>query len=559
MRKVLIVFLCLLLLGSVMFVGCSKTNESTTSPSLETTDEKDLGENEEDNTFVDGPLVPYEDTVVIEVAYELGANVMFAEGESIDNNFVTQMYKDYLNIEYKPKWIVDTSKAAEKMNTAIASNDLPDVFTANAQMLGRLIESEQVQVLNDVYENYATPEFKEIAEYQEKRGFLMGQVGTDYYAIPASNDFANNVAMYYIRSDWMEELGLEEPKTLDDVINIAKAFKEKNPGNVDESLLFPINMDKNFGDSAVTLKLFANPMGAYYDQWVLQDDDTLAYGSLLPEMRDTLLMLQQCYKDGLFDPEFAVKDSGKTAQDIAAGNVGIYPGVFWSALWPLAGSIDNVEGADWKPYPIPVNNSGVRQAQNTLCAYFGVAVREGYEHPEALVKSMNLWAEIFHYSLSEEAHKTLSQEKYLPVVDNWHVGALPVFFAHPEKNLKLSANFIDIWNAQDPSLALTPEAANRWDIIQAGGSGGWAHLKFLTEAEPVLNDYDEYVYEEFVGAPTETMLLMKPNLDKMQYETFVKIIMGDPIENFDKYVEDWYNQGGQQITDEVNAWYKTVK
>ncbi len=559
MKRALVVFLCLLLLGSVVFTGCSKTNEPVVSSDPQTTESKDLEASKEDDTFVDGPLTPYEETVVVEVAYELGANVMFAEGESIDDNFVTQMYLDHLNIDYEPKWIVDTSKAGEKMNTAIASDDLPDIFKADAQMLGRLIESDQVQVLNDVYENYATPQLREIVDYQEKRGFLMGQVGEDYYAIPASNDFANNVAMYYVRSDWMEELNLEAPKTLEDVINIAKAFKEKNPGNVDQSQLFPINMDKNFGDNAVTLKMFANPMGAYYDQWVLQDDGTLAYGSLLPEMRETLLTLQQCYKDDLFDPEFAVKDSGKTAQYIAAGNVGIYPGVFWSALWPLAGSIDNVEGADWTPYPIPMNDEGVRQAQNTLCAYFGIAVRKGYEHPEVAVKSMNLWAEIFHYSLSEEAHETLSQEKYLPVVDNWHVAALPVFFAHPEKNLKLSANFIDIWNAQDPSLALTSEAKNRWDIIQAGGSGGWAHLKFLTEAEPVLNDYDEYVYEEFVGAPTETMLLMKPNLDKMQYEVFVKIIMGDPIEKFDQFVDDWYKQGGQKITEEVNAWYNTVK
>lgn len=49
-------------------------------------------------------------------------------------------------------------------------------------------------------------------------------------------------------------------------------------------------------------------------------------------------------------------------------------------------------------------------------------------------------------------------------------------------------------------------------------------------------------------------------LEKMQNEVFTKIIMNVGTgEDFDKFVEDWYALGGEQITQEVNDWYQTTK
>ena len=46
----------------------------------------------------------------------------------------------------------------------------------------------------------------------------------------------------------------------------------------------------------------------------------------------------------------------------------------------------------------------------------------------------------------------------------------------------------------------------------------------------------------------------------MEKQTYTNIIYGnEPIEAFDTFVEEWKAQGGDQITEEVNAWYETVK
>lgn len=44
------------------------------------------------------------------------------------------------------------------------------------------------------------------------------------------------------------------------------------------------------------------------------------------------------------------------------------------------------------------------------------------------------------------------------------------------------------------------------------------------------------------------------NLQKLEEETFAKIILGQaPIDEFDNFVEKWYNEGGSEILEEITA------
>jgi putative aldouronate transport system substrate-binding protein len=51
---------------------------------------------------------------------------------------------------------------------------------------------------------------------------------------------------------------------------------------------------------------------------------------------------------------------------------------------------------------------------------------------------------------------------------------------------------------------------------------------------------------------TEAMLKKGANLEKLENETFLKIITGtSPLEEFDKFVKTWKSIGGDEITKEV--------
>ena len=67
----------------------------------------------------------------------------------------------------------------------------------------------------------------------------------------------------------------------------------------------------------------------------------------------------------------------------------------------------------------------------------------------------------------------------------------------------------------------------------------------------ILNDKYIPVYNAYSGQ-TETMQAKWANLKKMEEETFAKIIMGKAdISEFDTFVENWKNQGGDQILKEI--------
>lgn len=68
----------------------------------------------------------------------------------------------------------------------------------------------------------------------------------------------------------------------------------------------------------------------------------------------------------------------------------------------------------------------------------------------------------------------------------------------------------------------------------------------------ILNDKYIPVYNAYSGQ-TETMQAKWANLKKMEEETFAKIIIGKvDISEFDTFVENWKNQGGDQILKEIN-------
>ena len=91
---------------------------------------------------------------------------------------------------------------------------------------------------------------------------------------------------------------------------------------------------------------------------------------------------------------------------------------------------------------------------------------------------------------------------------------------------------------------------------------GWEKTYGPDGAFAILDQYEkknQLLYEPFYGAPTETMIERQAILEDLKHDTFVNIILGSPIDEFDRFVEEWHRLGGEKITEEVNRWYAAVK
>lgn len=529
----------------VSSVACSKTTP-TPIPTLTPVPT-------EDPALKDGPMVKYPTPVELTVSNITSPSFKYIDGEDEDNNFHTRMNLEYLNIVYKTKWVVADTKLDEKINLSIASNDLPDAISVNASQLQSLIKNDQIQDMTKIWERYPTPELRANEEYQNKVGFVPSTKNGKIYGMPLTGDFGESIPILYVRKDWLAKVGLTAPKTIDELINVAKAFVNNDPDGNSKKDTYALALDMNLGRT--TMDSIAAAYKAYYKMWIKDSSGKIIYGSVQPEMKQALTTMQELYKMGAFDPEFAVKDNGKMAESITAGKIGIYYGIFSGPIDPIMQLRMKDPTIDWEVLSIPTAKAGETIVPPAKpFAQRWVVARKDYKNPEAIVKSMNLW-----YS-SQVMEQSKEYKEWLDINSpgGKYEGKLAAGYSKPYPFLRVDANInisdilLEVKKTGDKSK-LTPGGVTILSMIDKGDPLGWAFGKVFYESEVVLKGYKTLKYTDYFGAPTATMVSKSASLDKLEAETFIKIIMGAPISEFDDFVAKWHSLGGDQIAQEIEA------
>src|SRR5690606_22884146 len=115
-----------------------------------------------------------------------------------------------------------------------------------------------------------------------------------------------------------------------------------------------ISMDQTFG---LVMDAIGAAFKGYPKIWYEDSSGKLLYGSIQPEMKETLKVMNELYQLGAFNPEFAVNNSQKEQEEYVAGKVGIVFGPFHRP-GTLRNLYNNLPDAEWKAYPIFVNTDG---------------------------------------------------------------------------------------------------------------------------------------------------------------------------------------------------------
>lgn len=552
----------------------NNTSGNNTAQSENSTD----GNNEVD-AVEEGPVDPlgkYEPPISITTARFVKDGMEYPEGDSMDQNIWTRAYEDILGIKLTNEFISpDTPDVkSQKMSVTIASGELPDFIEVNPRELQMLVDANMIEDLTDEWDKYASPYLKEVRAANGKDyGMEAATFNGKLMAIPGTGGGGVDTAhMIWLRTDWLEKLKLESPKTMEDVIRIAEAFTKEDPdGNGEDDTFGMAFVGRNVYDGFAGIEGFMNGYHAYpyaksVSMWIKGDDGKLVYGGIQPEVKEALTKLNEMFENGLLDPEFAVKDGGPVSESVNSEKVGLYFGQYWNASWPLNDLRKKNPEADWKPYPL-VSVDGEPASpmlpSPTPTSYY--VVKKGYENPEAIIKMLNLYYEKI-YSENQEpdiyhTHKEMKdgEEKGYQV---FSLAAIRGGLA--DNNIQAHVQVTEALKNGDPS-GLKAEFQNYYDQIKAfreGASEGWWLERTFGEggAYSVIKHYRESVplmANEFYGAPTPTMSQVGSTLEEMEKEVFVRIIMGAaPLDDFDDYVQDWKNLGGDKITEEVNEWYQ---
>lgn len=482
---------------------------------------------------------------------------VFDEGDDIYNNPYTRMYEYELGVRYTYLWTSSGAQYSQKMNASIASGDLPDIMVLNPQQFDMLAESDMLYDLTDLYESMLRPEIK------ERFDSVPAQMANAMYdgklmAIPAIDSMVDQAPMMWIRYDWLEKLNLDVPKTMEQVYSVMQAFVENDPDGVGN--IVGMAMGKYVANRTQFTSILGFFAGyhAYPDGWVVADDGTLAYGAVQPQTKAALAVLAEMYKNGLLDTEFAVYDGNKMIESVVSGQAGI---VFNSMSSPISmKDLSTVHpDADWRAYPLPsVDGEPAKPMANATVNTF-IALNKNCKNPEAYFKMINLLdlrAEDRDLSVTPAGNQI------------WMYGPDIGRPISPTKNYECYEAIKDAFASGDAS-GLNAETLQYYDYIGKFREGdnsdnlAWAYDRVFGDFHSSFSVVDHYIENDLVitsafsGTFTETMIARNATLEDLRDEVFVKIIMGESsIDDFDTFVDNWYSQGGTDVTAEVNEWYQ---
>ncbi|RXZ80536.1 extracellular solute-binding protein [Paenibacillaceae bacterium] len=543
--------------------GNENIKEPDPNPGQQTDTGKEQGEappGEETDPY----LGKYDPPIEVTSVRIINDTFKFPEGQTIENNLWSQAIEEKLGIKIKYDWVVSGDQPGgqgeQKMNVSIASGDLPEFTPVNAKQLQQLQEAGELMDLTDVYEKHASPFLKQVLTQDGPDALASATFDGKLMAIPNTGSSMDSAAMIWIRKDWLDKLNIPEPTTMQDILAISEAFTTQDPDENGKADTYGIAMNKDLYGGFADITGFMNAHHAYPKHWIKADDGSLVYGSIQPEMKAGLAVLQDLYKKGQIDKEFGVKDTGKEAELTASGKIGISFGTMSNPLWPLVDTKKNNDSAEWQSYAVGSIDGAPTKLQVGFSTGQYFVVKKDSKHPEALLKMVNLFVETgWGETTTAENYATyftsggFERFKFAP------------FQAWPaRKNLDIHLNIAKALETGDAS-GLNPEETDNLAKVKGHLDGvnndalEWAYAQVFgpTGSFKVINQYvndGQLLMPGFYGAPTETMIDKDSNLQKREVETFTKIIMGDPIDNFDKFVEDWKKLGGDQITKEVNDW-----
>lgn len=476
--------------------------------------------------------------------------------QTYEDNVMMRYIEKVLNVKVQNEWVVDANSYDQKVALLLASGDIPDVMVVNdRKTLAQMVEADLVADLTEAFDKCLSPFLKE--QYASFGDNLLEEATFDgkLMAIPGTSiGGAHN--LIWIRQDWLEKVGMEPPKTIDDVIAIAKAFIEKDPGGNGEGKTVGITGKQKVAgqyNSMHGLDTIFSLYGAYPRHWIDDGNGGVIYGSVAPEMKTALAKLNEMYTEGILDPQFAMRQEADSHSLVVGGQCGIMFGPWWAAYDPLSNSVANDPSADWKPYLTPLDENGNLNVYTQDPVNKFLVVRKGYEHPEAIIKVLNCENDLYR-GTNEEAAALMREVNAKG--DDWGEPFV-LQIDYNDEVYRYYTKLMEAIEKEDPSV-LPENYVGAYNAYQANkanpgaDSAAWAEATARVDGQALTYTPQVVFHDDLFYGVTPTMEMKWATMEKFEDEALIQFIMGaKPLDEFDAYVTQWMALGGEEITAEV--------
>jgi len=241
-----------------------------------------------------------------------------------------QYIADQMNIDIE--WIVVAADGwNERINLTFAGNDLPDIIMKGGiPNLARIIEDGKLVCIDDLMAEYSTG-LKPLLEQYPGVDSTARAADGKLYTLPGINTLAANLTShhnFWINKEWLDRLGLEMPTTTDELLDVLRAFRDKDAdGDGDPTNEIPYAVEDSGAGHTAKPDIISGLFGVYrnlgYDNIQLRDGK-VSFLKTTDEWKMVLQYMNTMYKEKLLDNEVFTQTSDMSIGKISSGRVGVF-------------------------------------------------------------------------------------------------------------------------------------------------------------------------------------------------------------------------------------------
>ena len=498
------------------------------------------------------------------VTYTLGQmsganNSNLPEGNTYEDNAYTRYLKQILNIQNRNIYMESEDRYDDYVNVLVNDHTLPDVLVvSDREILNTLVENDLVEDLTDVYENCASARIK--AMYNSYGPQLLGAGTFDgkLMALPEAV-IDHGPCLLWMRKDWINQLGLDEPQTLEEAMEIIRVFQENRMGAEDGEDPVGLVCDTNFVSTTsqnYSVEPIFEKFYAYPRRWIQDENGEIVYGSLTEETKAAVAYLRELYAQGILDQNFALRAQNNIRDLVVQGKCGAFFGLWWAPNNPLMDVIESDPQADWEPYYLTAD---YQQKDNVYTSFQDnkyVVVRKGYEHPEIVMKIISVLFDFSRYEGAEGTDDAEEINSYFALNVDPTARPLVINVDYNEAIYNVTKDIRRVMAGTQKESNLTALEKSYYDacMMYADGTDAtvedWAAYKSRISAVGVLVDgHYKSVRRQYLAESDGEVPNMLATLEK---NAFIQMIVGEQsMDYFDTFVEEWYEQGGKELTEQI--------
>ena len=429
-------------------------------------------------------------------------------------------------------------------NLLLQEEELPNIiFGIHCNDADELYNDGLIYDLTDYLPEYA-PDFWEYINLPENAANKRAIANKDgrFLFIPFIRESGFNITFAgpVVRQDWLDELGLKSPVTLEDWEEVLIAFKE-NYGAVLSFAQKRFNLAGIAGGTGAFAALTLN----YY-----VEDGQVKCANAQEEWKDFLEVMHRWYEEGLIDADFATADDTAVRSRALNGETGVVV----TAMSQLTNFIADAEkegtGAQWKGLSYPRTEEGapttyIQTSSQTWSPYDGAMVTTSCSEEELIAA-----VEFLNYGFSEEG------------MVYWNFGEEGVSYEVTEDG---SYQFTELITGDERGIS---KALRDYTGMYSSGIGiQMADMvrakndKISAEAVEIWIENtvaEQYVCPPYSRTENEQTLYNDINTSLKTYvsEMALKFVTGDEtLDNFDEFLKQLDVYGLQELLEGEQAAY----